>query len=108
MLNEKKAELTESKTEAEHHAEELRQQVKSQLDLADKRLQQRLNRDKDADTKELLAQEEMMQVNNADLEQKLGEEVRKYDQLLKDRLILDEKLKLLKEQMSEDSEKVEL
>lgn len=49
----------------------------------------------------------MMQVNNADLIQKLAEEVRKYDQLVKDRLILDERLRLLKNQMTEDSEAVE-
>jgi hypothetical protein len=75
--------------------------------LAAKRLQQRLNRDKNAETKELLANEEMLMQHNEDLTIKLGDERKKYDGLLHDRLILDEKLRLLKEIMGFDTEKVE-
>lgn len=75
--------------------------------MASKRLQQRLNRDKNAETKELLANEEMLIQNNEDLRIKLHEERSKYDSLLHERLVLDERLRLLKEQMAEDTSKVE-
>lgn len=45
--------------------------------------------------------------HNEDLTIKLADERKKYDGLLHDRLILDEKLRLLKEQMGDDTEKVE-
>ena len=41
------------------------------------------------------------------MSEKLRDEVKKFDTLLHERLILDEKLRLLKEDMALDSEKVE-
>jgi len=107
FLNDRKNYLIDEKNEAERRNEELKHQVKGQQELAAKRLQQRLNRDKNAETKELLANEEMLIQHNEDLTIKLADERKKYDGLLHDRLILDEKLRLLKESMADDTEKVE-
>lgn len=107
FLNDRKNYLTDEKNEAERRNEELKHQVKGQQELAAKRLQQRLNRDKNAETKELLANEEMLIQHNEDLTLKLADERKKYDSLLHDRLILDEKLRLMKDQMGDDTEKVE-
>ena len=75
--------------------------------MAAKRLQQRLNRNKNQETKALLANEEMLMQHNEDMVNKLGDERKKYDTLLHEKLILSEKLRLLKEQMAEDTAKVE-
>lgn len=97
FLNERRGYLTEEKNEAERRNEELKHQVKGQQDLAAKRLQQRLNRNKNAETKALLANEEMLMQHNEDMASKLADERKKYDTLLHEKLILAEKLRLLKE-----------
>lgn len=45
--------------------------------------------------------------HNEDMANKLSDERKKYDGLLHEKLILSEKLRLLKEQMAEDTAKVE-
>lgn len=106
-LTQRREYLTEEKNEAERRQEELKIQTKAQNELAAKRLQQRLNRDKSAETKELLAQEEMLILSLEDLNSKLDEESKKYSQLVHEKIILEEKLKLKRLQLNEDSEKVE-
>ena len=49
----------------------------------------------------------MLMQHNEDMVNKLGDERKKYDTLLHEKLILSEKLRLLKEQMAEDTAKVE-
>jgi len=57
-LNGKKEELLEQKKMAELKNEEIRKTLAAQEDLAAKRLQNKLNRDKNVEVKELIAQEE--------------------------------------------------
>lgn len=52
-----------------------------------------MNRDKNPETKELIAQEELVLQHNEDISNKLREEVEKYDGLLDEQLDIDEKLK---------------
>jgi hypothetical protein len=49
----------------------------------------------------------MLMQHNEDMANKLSDERKKYDNLLHEKLILAEKLRLLKEQMAEDTAKVE-
>jgi hypothetical protein len=51
-----------------------------------------LNRDKNVEVKELIAQEETATQHNAELQQKLEEEKKKYEGLLDEKLEIDEKL----------------
>jgi len=57
-LNNKKEELIESKKIAEVKNEELRKELAAKEEIAAKRLQAKLNRDKNVEVKELIAQEE--------------------------------------------------
>lgn len=57
-LNNKKEELNESKRLAEIKHEELKKEAAAKEDLALKRLQAKLQRDKNVEVKELIAQEE--------------------------------------------------
>jgi hypothetical protein len=57
-LNCKKDELIEQKKMAEIKNDELRKELTAKEDIAAKRLQAKLNRDKNVDVKELIAQEE--------------------------------------------------
>lgn len=64
-------ELLEEKKDAEHKREELKISVKKTEDTAAKILQNKLNRDKTAEAKELLAKEELLIISNEDLNNKL-------------------------------------
>lgn len=57
-MNNKKEELIESKKIAEVKNEELRKELAAKEEIAAKRLQAKLNRDKNVEVKELIAQEE--------------------------------------------------
>jgi len=57
-LSQKKDELTEAKRLAEIKNEELKKEALSREDMAVKRLQAKLQRDKNIEVKELIAQEE--------------------------------------------------
>lgn len=94
--------LLEEKEEAVVKSEELKTQVKAQDDIALKRLQNKLQRDKTQEAKELLAQEEIIIAANDDLESKLREERNKFDMLLSGRQDIEEKLKRTGEKMAED------
>jgi len=58
MLAEKKEELIEAKKAAEIKNEELKKEAATKEELAQKRIQTKLNRDKNVEVKELIAQEE--------------------------------------------------
>ena len=86
--------------------EELKTQLKAQEEIAAKRLQNKLNRDKNPEINELLANEEMVISHNADIGNKLRMEKEKFDTYLGQRLEIEEKLRLTEEQLKEDTEKV--
>ena len=54
-LNEKKEDLTESRKTAEIKNDELKKELAAKEEVAGKRLQAKLNRDKNADVKDLIA-----------------------------------------------------
>ena len=58
MLASKKDELIDAKTAAEIKNEELKKEAATKEELAQKRIQTKLNRDKNVEVKELIAQEE--------------------------------------------------
>ena len=72
-----------------------------------KRLQNKLQRDKTQEAKELLAQDDMLTHANEDVANKLREEKEKHDSLLAGSLEIDEKVKLKKHKMEEDIKIVE-
>ena len=69
---------------------ELLTQLKAQEEIANKRLQNKLNREKSAEIKELLAAQEMLTTTNDDLAMKLMTEKENYDNLLRDKMELEE------------------
>ena len=105
-LNTKRDDLIEEKKMADNKNEELKTQLKAQEEIANKRLQNKLNREKSAEIKELLANEEMIKATNDDIANKFRAEKENYDQLLKDKMEIEEKLKRLKEDFKEDTEVV--
>ena len=54
--------------------EELKTQLKAQEEIQHKRILQKLNREKSAEIKELLANDEMLKTNNDELSHKVSEE----------------------------------
>lgn len=64
--------------------------MKAQQEVAAKRLQQKLVRDKSEQTKQLIAEEELLTQQNEDTSNKLQEEREKYDALLAQRMEIDE------------------
>lgn len=82
----KKTDTAELKMEAEQKNEELKKQLQAQTEMANKRLQQKLNRDKNPEMKDLLAREEMVNLANEDGSNKLKEERDKHDTLMNDRM----------------------
>lgn len=86
FLNEKKDELNEQRKGAEIKNEELKKELSAKEEIAAKRLQAKLNRDKNADVKELIAQEETAMQHNTELTTKLHEEMKKFDGLLDEKM----------------------
>ncbi len=105
-LNGKKEELIEQKKMAEIKNEELRKELAAREDMAAKRLQAKLNRDKNVEVKELIAQEETATQHNQELLGKLDEEKKKYESLLDEKMDIDEKLRLATKAFEETKEKL--
>lgn len=82
--------------------------MRAQEEVANKRLQSKLQRDKTQEAKELLAQDDMLSRANEDVAVKLREEKDKYDNLLAGRIEIDKKVKLRTKKMAEDVKAVEL
>jgi len=106
MLNAKKEELAEAKKVAEIKNEELKKEAATKEELAQKRIQTKLNRDKNIEVKELIAQEETAVQHNQELISKLDDEKKKYETLLDEKLMLDEKLKVSTHNFEETKEKL--
>ena len=66
------------------------------------RIQNKLQRDKTAEAKELLFKEETINALNDDLNNKLRDEKAKFDKLLDERINLEEKIKRRKAKFEED------
>ena len=90
MLNTKRDDLAEEKKLADSKNEELKTQLKAKEEIENKRLQSKLNREKSAEYKELLANEEMIKASNEDIQNKLRAEKDTYDGLLADKIDLTE------------------
>jgi len=84
--------LTEEKKLADDKNEELKTKLKAQEEIANKRLQNKLNREKSAKIKDLLAEDEMIKATNDDLTKKLMQEREQYDTYLKEKIELQERL----------------
>ena len=106
QLNCKRDELVDEKKLADSKNEELKTQLKAQEEIAHKRLMNKLNREKSAEVKELLANDEMIKANSEDIQNKLRAEKDNYDQLLRDKMELEEKLARLKVVLGIDTEAV--
>ena len=102
-LNDKRDELTGEQMEAQSKNEELKNQLKVQEETAAKRLQLKLNRDKSAEVKDLIANEEMIKAHNDEISTKLRQQKEDYDKLLSGKMEAEEVLKLKKEQLEEDT-----
>lgn len=105
-LNNKKDELLEQRKLAEIKNEELRKELVAKEDIAAKRLQAKLNRDKNVEVKELIAQEETAVQHNQELIGKLDEEKKKYEGLLDEKLEIDEHLRVATKDMEETKAKL--
>lgn len=84
--------LTEEKKLADDKNDELKTKLKAQEEIANKRLQNKLNREKSAKIKDLLAEDEMIKATNDDLTKKLMQEREQYDTYLKEKIELEERL----------------
>ena len=105
-LNEKKDEFQEEKRIADLKHDELRKEAAAKEEINQKRLQAKLNRDKTVQTKELLAQEETATQHNAEMEQKMKEEMIKYEGLLDEKMDVEETLKRTNETFENVREKL--
>ncbi len=105
-LNEKKDELINTKQTCEIKNEELKKELAAKEEINAKRLQAKLNRDKNADVKELIAHEETAIQHNEELALKLSEEIKKFDGLLDDKLEIEEHLHLSQKHFDEIKAKV--
>lgn len=106
MLASKKDELNEAKKSAEMKNEELKKEAATKEELAQKRIQTKLNRDKNVEVKELIAQEETAVQHNQELVAKHEDEKKKYETLLDEKLEIDEKLSISIKAFEETKEKI--
>mmetsp|Transcript_35258 Transcript_35258/g.34263 ORF Transcript_35258/g.34263 Transcript_35258/m.34263 type:complete len:294 (+) Transcript_35258:767-1648(+) len=105
--NEKKDEAQEDKKIADMKNEELRKEMATKEEIAAKRLQAKLNRDKNADVKELIAQEETVMQHNVELAGQLAEEIKKFDTLQDEKLDIEEQLRLANLDYENKKKKIE-
>jgi len=103
----KRDDLAEEKKVADTKNEELKTTMKAQDEIANKRLQNKLNREKSAEVKELLANEEMIKASNEDIQNKLRAEKEQYDTLHEDKIQLSETLARLTEELKDDTKVVD-
>ena len=107
MLNTKRDDLAEEKKLADSKNEELKTQLKAKEEIENKRLQSKLNREKSAEYKELLANEEMIKASNEDIQNKLRAEKDTYDGLLADKIKLTETFERTSAEFEIDKQVVE-
>ena len=83
--------------------EELKTQLKAQEEIANKRLQNKLNREKSVKIKELLADDEMTKQSAEDFNNKFRSQKENYDLLLREKMELEERLSRLNEEFKFDT-----
>lgn len=89
-LCQKRDDLDDERKVAEVKNEELKTQFAAQEEIANKRIQQKLNREKPDKIKQLLAEEEIIKQTNEDYTNKVRTEIENYDTLLRERIEIDE------------------
>ena len=98
-LNYKKDQLIDEKKASEQRLEELTVQWKSQEEIAHKRLQAKLKRDMSVEVRELIANLELIQENNKEIDGKLRSEKENYDKLLSEKSHAEEELALREKEL---------
>jgi len=93
--------LLELKKIGEVKNEEIKKALIASEDIEAKRIQNKLNRDKNVEVKELIAKEETAVQHNQELIGKLDEEKKKYEGLLDEKLEIDELLTIATKQFEE-------
>jgi hypothetical protein len=106
MLNEKRERLQEERKEADLRNEELKKDLEAKEQLDNKKLEAKLNRDKNADVKERIAKQEQSANDILEFGEKVEEEKRKFDDLKRERLDLQERLKLAQASIEEHKEMI--
>lgn len=71
--------------------------------MNEKRMKNKIDRDKTQEYKELLAQKDLQDQAHADMKQKLEEEIQKHDKFLQEREMLQEQDERTKKQKEEDT-----
>lgn len=98
--------LVDEKKIAEGRNEELRTKAKGDAEVANKRLQQKLQREKSQTLKNLLADEEMTKQYEEEMSLKLRSEMESFDKLHAEKLLLCERLARKKKDLDDDTEVV--
>ena len=102
-LQSKKETLVEEKKMSLSRRDELRVQWKSQEEMREKRLQNKLNRDKSEAVKNLISDLEIFKESNQEMTLKLTTEIQNYDKLLKEKMTAEYDLLLLEKRLDEDT-----
>ena len=99
--------LAEEKKLAEMKHQELETQLQAQEEIAKKRLQAKLNREKSAEVKELIAVQEIAQGETEEIGNKLLTQKETYDNFLSDKITLEEQFRRREEDFKIDTAAVE-
>ena len=99
--------LAEEKKLAEMKHQELETQLQAQEEIAKKRLQAKLNREKSAEVKELIAAQEIAQGETEEIGNKLLTQKETYDNFLSDKITLEEQFRRREEDFKIDTAAVE-
>ena len=106
-LNGKREDLIEEKKLADAKNEEFKTQFKAQEEIAKKRLQNKLNREKSETIKNLLGNEEMAKQACEDIQNKCRSEKENFDGLLRDKMDIEERLERKTKELEEDTATVD-
>lgn len=90
-----KEDETQRKRELINHTNELRKEVEAKDQTERMRMQKRLNETKNPELKEIMINSTMVSENIEGLENKVGDEKDKYDDLLNEKLVLDKLTELM-------------
>lgn len=103
LLRNKKQELENEKQDAEIKLEELKIQLTAQEDAANKKLMNKLNKDKTQEMKDKTEEQAILKEFNETMTVKLGEEKEKFDKLTDAMITIKEEIKIKTAQFEEDT-----
>ena len=103
----KQEDLMEEQKLAEMRNEELKTQLKAQEEIAKKRLNAKLQREKSVEVKELISNQEIATAESEEIALKVTSQRLAYDQLLKDKLELEEQVRRQVSDIDADTEVVD-